>query len=75
MSGTSKAMDALYWEAADRLMAGMKPDAGAILKRTYPKMLDKVIADLDKNYTPQGIKAFEVSLRNGFKKIEKWHGG
>ena len=65
----------LYEQAVKRLMVGIRADPDsyiAELKDTYPKRVQEVKDALMGNYTPEGIAAFETSMRRGFKRIGKW---
>ena len=65
----------LYSQATTRLMIGIRdnPDnAITLLRGAYPKRVKEVTDALMENYTAEGIKVFEDSLRKGFKRIKIW---
>jgi hypothetical protein len=64
----------LYFEATDRLVVGMLPDAIDKLKEKHPKSMAATIKKLGDNYTMEGIKEFEASFVRGFRKIGMWRG-
>ena len=66
----------LYTQAVNRLMAGIRSDPDGAIKQLKAYKVKKVQAIIDAlmvNYTPEGIKAFETSMRKGFKKIGVWN--
>ena len=70
------ALTHLYTQTVNRLMAGIRsnPDEAIKQLKAYkPEKVQAVIDDLMKNYTPEGIKTFETSLRKGFKAIGFWN--
>lgn len=65
----------LYTQAVNRLMVGIAPNGDEALrelKAAYPKRVQEVIDELVKNYTSEGIAAFETAMRKGMKKIGMW---
>jgi hypothetical protein len=70
-------LDHLYAELTDRLLRGTKPDpwkAIETLQKRYPKRLQSVINKLVDNYSEAGLREFEASMVNGFKKCGNWTG-
>ncbi|MCK5605066.1 hypothetical protein KAR91_24465 [Candidatus Pacearchaeota archaeon] len=66
----------LYTQAVNRLMRGIAPNGDEAirqLKAAHPELVQQKIDALMKNYTPEGIAAFETSLRKGFKYIGMWN--
>lgn len=74
-SSEDRYLSHLYEQAVSRLMAGMSPNediAIAKLKEIHPVRLKAVTDNLLKNWTPEGIKEFESSMRRGMKHIGMW---
>ena len=70
------ALTHLYTQAVSRLMFGIRKDPdGSIkqLKAYKPEKVQAVIDALMVDYTPEGIKTFETSLRKGFKALGIWN--
>ena len=70
------ALTHLYTQTVSRLMFGIRKDPDGSIKqlKTYkPEKVQAVIDALMVDYTPEGIKTFETSLRRGFKALGLWN--